>query len=186
MSDKVKYSVRKVHYAMFKENSETDYEIPVAIPGAVALSLEPKGEVSPFHADGILYFNATSNNGYEGDLEVAYFPPQFLKDVFGYKEDPNSKVLTEYADAQPKPFALLCEEEGDSEGTKFAFYKCTATRPSRSLNTKTETISPNTQKIAVTMTPALDGSVFGMTQADTPKDVRDGWYTSVHKVAAAE
>ena len=73
MKDKVKYSVRKVHYAMFKENSDTEYDTPVALPGAVALSLEPQGDVSPFYADGILYFNAVANNGYAGDLEAAYF-----------------------------------------------------------------------------------------------------------------
>lgn len=185
MADKVKYSVRKVHYAMFKENSETEYDTPVAIPGAVALSLEPQGEVTPFYADGILYFNAVTNNGYAGDLEAAYFPAQFLKDVFGYTEGTTSKVLTENANVQPKPFALLLEEEGDSEGTKFAFYKCTATRPSRSLATKTASTTPNTQKISITMSPAADGAVFGMTQADTPKDVKDKWYTAVNKEAAA-
>jgi len=185
MADKVKYSVRKVHYAMFKENSDTEYDTPVALPGAVSLSLEPQGDVSPFYADGILYFNAVANNGYTGDLEAAYFPPQFLKDVYGYTEDATSKMLTEHANVQPKSFALLFEEEGDSEGTKFAFYKCTATRPSRSLATKTQTINPNTQKIALTMSPDANDTVFGMTQPETPASVKTEWYQSVHRETAA-
>ena len=113
-------------------------------------------------------------------MELAYFPPDFLKAVYGYKEGETSKVLTEYANVQPKPFALMCEEEGDSTGTKFVFYNCVATRPQRELQTKEDTIEPSTQTITVTMTPLPDGKVFAMTQDTTPPDVVNGWYDDVY------
>ncbi|MEG0764323.1 MAG: phage tail protein, partial [Oscillospiraceae bacterium] len=63
----------------------------------------------------MLYYQSSANNGYSGDLEVAMFPSTFLKDVFQYSENTTSKVLTENATKQSKPFALLFEEEGDTD-----------------------------------------------------------------------
>lgn len=177
--DKVKFSLRNVHYAPFSQ--EKGYETPVKIPGSVSLSIEPQGEVTPFYADGIVYYQVSSNNGYSGDLEVAYFLESFLKDIYGYKEGETSKVLTEYANIQPRPFALLGEEEGDTSGTKFVFYNCAATRPKRELKTKEDKISPSTQTISITMAPLEDGRVFALTGAETPEEVKKAWYTKVYE-----
>lgn len=187
MADRVKFSIKNVHYALLTRAADgtVSYGTPKAIPGAVALSMEPAGEMSKFFADGILYYMSANNNGYTGDLEVAYFPESFLIDVFGYTQGTTSKVLTENANTEPKEFALLCEEEGDSAGTKFVFYNCIATRPSRELKTKEETKTPATQKVSVTMAPLDDGSVVAMTGAETPEDVKTNWYKSVHQEAVA-
>ena len=71
--NKVKFNIKNAHYALHKESLDgvITFEKPVAIPGAVSISLDAQGEISPFHADGIVYFKAASNNGYDGDLEVA-------------------------------------------------------------------------------------------------------------------
>ena len=187
MADKVKFSVRNVHYAVITrdESGKVTFAAPVAIPGAVALSLEPQGEVTKFWADGICYFMTNSNNGYTGDLEVAYFPESFLKDVMGYTLGATSKVLTENANVQPKEFALLFEEEGDATGTKFVMYNCASTRPTRQLKTKEETKTPTTQKISITSTPLADGRVIAMSGADTPAETLAGWYTKVFEEAAS-
>lgn len=129
----------------------------------------------------MLYYQSSANNGYSGDLEVAMFPSTFLKDVFQYSENTTSKVLTENATKQSKPFALLFEEEGDTDGTKFVAYKCTATRPSRSLETAKESKEPSTQTVSITMAPMADGRVIAMTQGDTPKATLDAWYTKVYE-----
>ena len=47
------------------------YDTPIKLPGAVSLSLEQQGELTPFYADGIKYYVAASNGGYQGDLEMA-------------------------------------------------------------------------------------------------------------------
>ena len=54
---------------------------PVAMPGAVSLSLEPNGEPSNFYADGYAYYTISNNMGYEGDLELAMVPESFRTDV---------------------------------------------------------------------------------------------------------
>lgn len=176
--DKVKFNIHNVHYSVM-DSSSGKYGTPVPIPGAVKFALEPKGDVSPFYADGILYYNSVNNNGYEGDLEMALFPAEFLKDVFGVTEGSASKVLTENAKVEPKAFALLFEEDGDAAGTKFALYNCTATRPSRSFATVENSKTPSTSTVSVTAAPLPDGRVMAMTQDDTPDDVKSKWYESV-------
>ena len=186
MADKIKFSVKNVHYAVKQtaENGTVSYAKPVKIPGAVSLAMNPNGEVTQFYADGILYFNAESNNGYTGDLVVAYFPESFLVDVLGYTKD-SSGVLVENANAIPKEFALLCEEQGDASGTKFRFFNVATTRPKRELKTKEKNINPQTQSVSITMSPLEDGKVLAMTGTETTDEAKNSWYTSVHMPVAA-
>lgn len=181
MGDKIKYSIKNVHYATFTDESSAEYNTPKAMPGAVALSLEPTGESTPFYADGVVYFRSVSNTGYEAELEITYVQADFLKDIFGYTEGGTSKVLTENANKISKPFALLCEEEGDESGTKYVFYKCTATRPKRSFKTKEENIQAQTQTLSIQIEPMINGDVYSMTQDTTPQETVQNWYTKVFK-----
>ena len=184
MADKVKFNIKNVHYAVLTPGAEPQWGTPVAIPGAVSFSLEPQGDVSPFYADGIVYYQSVANNGYSGDLEMADYPASFLKDVFGITEGATSKVLTENAKVEPKPFALLFEEEGDSTGTKYVLYNCSGTRPKRSFATQTDSKEPSTQTVTVTSIPLSDGKVMAMTGTDTPTATLTAWYTTVFEEAA--
>jgi phi13 family phage major tail protein len=181
MADKVKYGVRKVHYALM--TTMGTYSTPVAMPGAVSLSLSPSGELSPFYADDIRYFVAMANNGYDVDLELAYVPESFLTDIMGMVQDSTAKVIYEKSDVQPKPFALLFEEEGDVSGTKFVLYNCTANRPNHNLATKEDAINPQTQSLTIYASPLDSGEVFAETKSDTTTTVLNGWYSSVWKHA---
>ena len=87
------------------QTRETGYGKPIPIPGAVSVSFEAKGELSPFYADGIVYYVASSNGGYEGELEMALIPDQFRMDVLGEEKDSNN-VLVENTNAQTKSFAI--------------------------------------------------------------------------------
>ncbi len=184
MADKVKFNIKNVHYAVMTDGVTPTWSTPTEIPGAVSFSLEPQGDVSPFYADGIVYYQSVANNGYSGDLEMADYPAAFLKDVFGVTEGTTSKVLTENAKVEPKPFALLFEEEGDAVGTKYALYNCSGTRPQRSFATQTETKEPSTQTVSITAVPLADGKVMAMTGAETPKETLTGWYTAVFEEGA--
>ena len=119
------------------------FETPVPIPGAVSFSLRQMATQARFTRITRSIFVTVANNGYTGDLEVALFPDSFLEDIFGYTQSTNDKVMIENAGIQPKSFALLFEEDGDTTGTKFVLYNCTCTRPSRSLSTTTETTEPH-------------------------------------------
>ena len=106
-ASKVQFNLKNVHYAILELNgSVPSWKPPVPVPGAVNLSLEQQGEVTPFYADGIVYYQSVANNGYNGDLEMALFPDQMLIDVWGYEKVDGDEVLIENANAEAKHFAL--------------------------------------------------------------------------------
>lgn len=128
--NKVQFNLKNVHYAAItSENGKSvTYGTPVAIPGAVSLTLDPEGGVEKFYADGIVYYQSTTNNGYSGDCEVARFPDQMLVDIWQYEKNTEG-VIVENADVEPKEFALLYQIDGDKNNDYYLLYRCTGTRP---------------------------------------------------------
>ena len=65
--NKVKFNICNVHYAPLSQDNDGKYTwgTPVALPGAVSLSLDPQGEPESFYADGIEYYVINNNQGYE-------------------------------------------------------------------------------------------------------------------------
>ena len=112
--NKVKFNICSVHYALITvdDNGDVTFGTPVAMPGAVSLSLEPNGGPSNFYADGYAYYTISNNMGYEGDLELAMVPESFRTDVLKESLDDNS-VLVESANVETANFALLFEFDGD-------------------------------------------------------------------------
>ena len=183
MANKVKFNIKNLHYAV---KTEDGYATPVAIPGAVSLSLEAQGELSPFYADGIKYYVTSSNGGYQGDIEMALIPDVFRKDILKEIEDTN-KVLIENSNTESVEFAIGFDIDGDQRTTRFWFYNTTATRPSTNSQTNEATKTPVTDTINVSCAPGTDGSVRAKTTDDTPKEVFDNWYKQVYvpEIAAA-
>jgi len=185
MANKIKYGLKNVYYAVATiaaDNSAT-YETPVALPGAVSLSMDPQGENSPFYADNIVYYMGASNTGYEGDLELARLPDSFKTDVLGYIESGNG-LLVEDANAQPVHFALMFQFEGDVKATRHVLYNCTATRATAAGNTKSETVEPETESVTITATSiyleALGTDIVKADTNDTTTDtVYNGWFSAV-------
>ena len=176
---KVKYGLKNVHYAKITEgeNGAITYGTPVHWPGAVSMSLDAEGELTPFRADNMNYWVASSNNGYSGELETALIPDSFRKDILGEVEDTNG-VLVEYADAKPSSFALMFQVENDVDATRFCYYNCTATRPSSEANTTEETIEPQTDTISFTASPTPDSLVKATADAsDSPYAT---WFETVY------
>lgn len=80
--NKVKFGLKNCHYALvtISESGTVTFGTPVAMPGAVSLSLDAEGENEPFYADDSVYYMVSDNNGYSGDLELALIPESFLTD----------------------------------------------------------------------------------------------------------
>lgn len=159
-TNKIKYGLKSCYYAVITESGGVDtFGTPVALPGAVSLSLEAQGgEPSPFYADDIIYYNSPgSNGGYQGDLELAYIPDAFRTAVLGDATDKNSMIV-EDADADPVRFAFLFEFHNDAKRTRHVMYNCTASRPAVASNTKEETVEPQTETITITAIPGTFGT----------------------------
>ena len=151
--NKVKFGLKNVYYAVVTENDGViTYGTPVVIKGAVNLSLSAAGDTNDFYADDMKYWSGTSNNGYEGDLEIALIPDSFKTDVLGFTQTAEGGIL-ETGDEKAKKFALLYEINGDVEKRRFVDYYCTATRPSAEAATTEDSITPQTDTLSLTTAP---------------------------------
>ena len=175
---KVKYGLHNVYYATKSSSTSTPYNTPVAIPGAVSISMEPQGELAKFYADNGVYWQSSSNNGYEGDLEMAKFPATFLQAIFGESAGTNG-VVAEYDNVQPVEFALLFEFSGDADHTRYALYNCIATRPTIASQTTNETIEPQTETMTISAVPGSDHIVKGY--VEQTGTAYTNWFSSVTK-----
>ena len=180
--NKVKYNLKNVHAAVLTKGDDGTftYATPVAIPGAVSLSLDAEGDSSPFYADGIVYFRSTANNGYSGDLEIALVPEWFRTDILQEEKDANG-VLIERSDVTESVyFALLFEFDGDVNAIRHVLYNCTASRPSIESQTKESSIEPGTETLALTADPREDGLVKSRTGDETSTATYNNWYKTVY------
>lgn len=166
-----------MHVAV-KQNEST-YDNPIKVPGAVSLSLEQQGELTPFYADGIKYYVASSNGGYEGELEMAMIPDEFREKILKEVKDTNG-VLFENSNTESVEFALGFQIDGDTEPTLFWFYNCTATRPNIEAKTTSDSKEPDTDKISLSCAASADGTVRSKTTTESYTDVKDKWFTKVY------
>ena len=193
MSDKenkVQFNLKNLHYALLTETvtaTGTTYVFgtPVRVPGAVNLNLEQQGSIQKFYADGIVYYKAAQNNGYEGDLEMARFIDKMMQEIWGAKLGATSKVLTEYNNVEPKAFALLFQIDGDEDNDLYVLYNCVGTRPAISSKTNEETKEPVTQSSTISATALEDGRVMARTTAETPDSIKNAWFTKVFEESDA-
>lgn len=160
MSDnKIRYGLKNAHYSVIEEaGTAITYGLPLAIPGAVHLVLNPVGDKAEFYADDREYFGETANQGYDGDLEIALIPDHFRKNVLGDEEDVNG-ALIENAEAKPKKIALLYEFNGDIKQTRHVNYYCNVARPTIEGQTKEKGITPKTEVLKIASVPRPDGDV---------------------------
>ena len=181
--NKVTFGLKNVHYSTITEaEGAITYGVPVAIPGGVEISLEPRGEMSEFYADDVLYYSADNNQGYDGTLNIANIPEQFSIDCLGESKDETDHVVTEKSNAVGKKFALLFEFDGDVKAIRHVLYHCSANRPKITSSTKTNTKEPNTNELTFVASPRItDLSVKTKTTAQTPSLIYDNWYKKVYE-----
>lgn len=183
--NRVTFGLQDVHYAPYTigEDGTVTYVKPIRLPGAIELSLEPRGDMVEHYADNMLYYSASNNQGYEGTLSISNIPEQFLIDALGEEKDETDMILSEIANKQGKPFALLFQFEGDVKATRHVFYNCTANRPTIASTTKTDSVEPNANELtfvasAITINDKL--YVKAKTTPSTPQNVYDNWYEQVY------
>ena len=188
---KVFWGIRKAYYAIatIANDGSATFGLPKEVPGAKSLELNPKEEKGSFYADDAEYYDLESNEGYEGNWEMARILDLVKKDLLGYAEDANG-ILYEDSGAEPVHFALLFESQTDQEPTRYAFYNLKASRATLSRKTKEEKIDPGTETIPVVArkiyVPALDKWIpSSSTTINSDPEVFDDWFESVYVPQAA-
>ena len=187
-NNKVKFNLWNVYYAPLLTNttSKIEYGTPIAIPGAVSLSLDPTGENTPFYADGVEYYTISNNMGYSGDLEIALIPESFRVDILKESRD-NNNVLIENKDINVGKFALLFRFDGDIRAINHVMYNCSVSRPKIGSKTNEESKEVQTETLTISAKPLVKGYVKAKTGDSTPQTVYDNWFKSVYlPVAAAQ
>lgn len=188
MANKVKYGLRNVYYAKITEGAggAITYGTPVAIPGAVNLSLSGVGDTNDFYADDTIYYSNTANQGYEGDLEIALIPKSFYKDILGLAEDTNG-ALFEKADATVSGFALGFEVQGDNKPRRTWLFNCKASRPNQDAQTAESGITPATETLSIKVMPRIaDKSVkVTMEKTDENTTAYNGFFSAVYDTPAS-
>lgn len=184
--NKVKFGLKKVHYAIatIAADGSATFATPVALPGAVNLSMSARGDRSTFYADNIAYWEGNRNNGYEGTLEVARITDAFREDILGEYADKNH-VLAEEVDAADVHFALLFQFEGDQSETCHVIYNCTASRPDVASSTITDTTEPQTETLSLSANPIYVSTLNkwftkAKTAADATTATKTGWFSTVY------
>jgi phi13 family phage major tail protein len=175
MANKVRFGLKNLYFAGITSATTPTFGTPVALPGAVSISLTPKGEQSDFYADDGLYYTAAKNNGYDVELEIAEIPQAFLTAHLGFALDDQNN-LVERDDDAAVPFVLLFEFDGDANATKHALFNCKCTRPSQEASTKTETAEPQTTKLSIVASPLKN--VVKISSTATTLNTTT-WYTTV-------
>ena len=185
--NKVKYNLKNAHYAMLKtgEDGTVTYDTPVALPGAVSISLSANGEPENFYADGVAYYVINNNMGYGGDLELALIPEDFRIAALNETLD-DKKVLIENADSELNAFALLFEFDGDVRHIRHVLYNCSASRPGISGKTNEENREVQTETLTIKATPLASGVVKAKTGNETDTATYADWYKAVYMPTVTE
>ena len=185
--NKVKYNLKNAHYAMLKtgEDGTVTYDTPVALPGAVSISLSANGEPENFYADGVAYYVINNNMGYDGDLELALIPEDFRIAALNETLD-DKKVLIENADSELNAFALLFEFDGDVRHIRHVLYNCSASRPGISGKTNEENREVQTETLTIKATPLASGVVKAKTGNETDAATYADWYKAVYMPTVTE
>lgn len=181
--NKIKYGLKNVFIAKCNETVNQDtgkitynYEAPKPIKGAVNLVMDPEGEVTPFHADNMVYYRTVSNGGYSGSVEFALIPDFFRKDILREEEDENGVLVETANNADTAKFAMMFQFEGDVKATRHCMHYCTATRPSVSGSTKENGITPQTETLNLSADARDDGLIKVKTGQNTSQEQYDNWF----------
>lgn len=182
--NKITFGLKNAHYAKITidESGTITYATPKPLPGSVEISLEPRGDMTEFYADDILYYSASNNQGYDGTLTIANITDDFAIEILGEEKDETDLVITEKSTSKSSAFALMFEFDGDVKATRHVLYYCNASRPKVGSSTKTDSAEPNTNELTfVASARPSDYAVKTKTTTTTPEEIYNNWYKKVYE-----
>lgn len=156
MANKIQYGISNVHYAV--ETAEGQYSAPVHMPGGENLAITNQGgDQNVIYADNQNYWSRSNASGKQGELQMAKFPASFLEDVLGQEVDETTGGIIEGPGDIARNFALMFQLEGDQGGKRVCWFHCSATVPTYTAATATDSITEASETSTVTASPVTIG-----------------------------
>lgn len=153
----VQFGISNAYYAVRKPDGS--YEAPVRLEGAQNLTISNSGSDSNVvYADNINFWSRTTKAGRSGDLQLTKFPESFYIDVLGQEKSASTGMLYESPNDVSKEFALLFQLETNLGGKRVVWYRCTATTPTYTAATVTESITEASESSTITASAATFGT----------------------------
>ena len=178
--NKVHYDLTNVHFAPITiEGDVVTFGKPEREYGAISMDLSPKGDTVNLRADAIDYYNAVSNNGYDGSIDFTQVSDSFRMKYLGYTMSEKDQVLIEDSQAEHKHFAMLYEFLGDKRHRRHVLYNGMANRPNEKGENKDNQKEADTESLPISFSPLPNGRVKASTTVNTPDAVYAGWFDSV-------
>lgn len=150
--NKVVFGLENVYVGTYSVNTYGTASLgtPMHLPGAVNLSLEADTEENVFWADNVKYYVTNADNGFTGDLEMAYFPDSFKTAYMNYKQLSDGG-FAQIKGEQNKQIYLIFESKGDAEHRRTIMYNISIGPISREYSTTTETQEPVTATMPISV-----------------------------------
>ena len=149
---KVRFGLSEVHFGTFTVANDGTVTLgtPMAVPGAVNLTLDPETAESIFYADNKKYYAKNQDNGYTGTLEMAKFPDTFLKAYMNYRAMTGGGT-GQYKNLKNADVYMMFQVEGDVQARKTIMYNISLGQISASHATTEDTIEPTTETLPITV-----------------------------------
>ena len=183
MANKYRYDLKNCYYCPGKRNADGSITFDETRnrqePGLQSIDMQAEGDISKIRADGIDYIIIASNNGYTGTLNFVKISDQFRQDCLAETVDITTGIQYEDADATPDPFALMGEFKGDTEGIRFIYYNCTASRPNQTGENKDNMREPDTESLSLQASPlpcVIDGTEKNIVRGGVTKSANAATY----------
>ena len=151
--NKVVFGLSKVYFGTYSVTTTGSVTLgtPMHVPGAVNLSLEADTEETVFWADNVKYYVTNADNGFTGDLEMAYFPDNFKTSFMNYRTQSDGG-LAQVKGMKNKDVYMMFEADGDSEQRRAILYNIALGPISREYSTEEGNQEPKTATMPITVT----------------------------------
>ena len=166
--NKVRFGLKNVHAGLYTETTAGAVTLgtPMAVPGAVRMNLEPNSEEVVFYADDIRYYVTYSDDGFNGELEMALFSDEFKTTFLNYVALADGGIA-HVKTMQTKPMYIAFEGSGDAEGRRGIVYNLTPGQIQREHKTIEGTKEPVTETLPFMVAGILHNGITRVSYGPT-------------------
>lgn len=166
--NKVTFGLSNVHLGTYDVDTAGAVTLgaPVALPGAVSLSLDPETLELEFYADNVKYYSQIGDNGYTGTLEVATFPKAIKTAFMGYSETEDGGIVNVKGIQKPSVY-IAFEAQGDAQHARGLLLNVAMGPIKHEHKTNEDKVEVETDSVDITVT---GDNATGMVLVEYPAD----------------